>query len=268
MLLLLVMLLFGGVSAKLADGCVRVYVDFGSNVGTQVRKIYEPHMFESYEEYACPKPCNPSEPLFRSVFGEKRGDVCSFGFEASPRHTQRLLELEKAYLRTGRRVTFFTETAVTTDGSNVSFYISAGNDMIDGGADISASLTNDGRTRVEVRSVDLAYWFMKEVVGRMLPHHFPALSEPMREPRVLMKCDIEGADMGVISRLFATGGLCHVHTLYYEAAHTTRQWVDELRANLTAARCLTALVDLDDETGRGGEAFIKRESPYYIPLPM
>jgi len=250
--------------AKLADGCSRVYVDYGSNIGMQVRKMYEPHRFLAYEEYQCPKPCNPSEPLFRSVFGENRNDVCTFGFEASPRHSARLIRLEKAYLRTGRRVLFFTETAVTTDGRNVSFSAGAGGeDAIDGGAAISAHISESPGTGIEVRSVDLAHWFLKEVVGRTLPHPY----RQYREPRVLMKSDIEGTDMAVISRLFHTGALCHVHTLYYESAHTTPQWVAELRNNLTGVGCTTALVELDDETGQGGEAFIRQESKYFIPLP-
>ena len=29
----------------LADDCFNVYLDFGSNVGIQVRKVYEPQLF-------------------------------------------------------------------------------------------------------------------------------------------------------------------------------------------------------------------------------
>ena len=161
--------------------------------------------------------------------------------------------------RHGRRVVFFTDTAVTVDGKNVSFYIEQGIGLIDGGAGMG--MAESGRRKVEVRSVDLARWFLKEVVGRSLP------AQTVLEPRVLMKVDVEGADMDVMDRLFRVGGLCHIHTLYYEAAHTTPEWVARMTRRLKARGCPTVLLDLDDETGQGGEAFLKPESPYFLPLP-
>jgi len=104
-LLLVALALACARSEKLADGCARVYIDYGSNAGLQIRKLYEPHLFAHFHEG------NPTEPIFHSVFGENRDDVCTFGFEAGPRHAKRLTSLQRAFRGVGRRVTFFTNTA-------------------------------------------------------------------------------------------------------------------------------------------------------------
>jgi hypothetical protein len=249
---ILVLTLLARASGKLADGCARVYVDFGSNAGIQIRKMYEPWLFEQYYEG------NPSEHIFSQVFGRERHDVCTFGFEASPRHTARLTALQQAYIRTGRRVVFYTDTAVSTSNTNVSFYIQYGDGLIDGSAGMHPET---GRQLVEARAVDLAEWMLEHVVGRSLP------AGGAVEPRVLMKSDIEGHDMAVLDRLFRHGGLCHVHTLYYEGAHMSGDWAASMRAKLAHRGCATTLIDVDDETGQGGEAFLKPDSPYFLQLP-
>jgi len=61
----------------LADGCARVYVDVGSNIGVQIRKLFEPRLY----------PRAPIIPLFDKYFGMKRSAddwLCAFGFEPSP----------------------------------------------------------------------------------------------------------------------------------------------------------------------------------------
>jgi hypothetical protein len=228
-----------------------VYVDFGTNLGIQFRKLYEPELFVTY---AAEVDGNPSEPVFHSVFGDDRDDVCSFGFEASPRHTARLRDLQQAYWNTGRRVQIFTETAVSTNTHNVSFHMSASGT---GGAD---GVETGGGTPVTVRAVDLADFFNKHIINR----HVPVLG---KAPRILMKCDLEGYDMRVMEHLLDAGVLCHVHTVYYEAAHTTPEWMQGMRAALKQKSCDTVFVELDDETGAGGAWFIDPTNVYYLPPP-
>jgi hypothetical protein len=70
--------------AGVADGCEHVYLDLGSNIGVQVRKLFEP---EAYPEA-------PLRRIFEEMFGpegpQRSARVCAFGFEPNPRLTTRL----------------------------------------------------------------------------------------------------------------------------------------------------------------------------------
>ena len=235
----------------LADGCARVYVDFGTNLGIQFRKLYEPHLFDAY---AAAVDGNPSEPVFASVFGQERDDVCSFGFEASPKHTARLRDLQQAYWNTGRRVQIFTETAVSTTAQNVSFHMSSG------GTGDADGIEQGGEVLVTVRAIDLADFFKKHILTR----HVPVLGGT---PRILMKCDAEGYDMRVMQRLLDTDVMCHIDFVYYEAAHTTPEWLKNTLAALKQKGCATKFIELDDETGAGGAWFIDPSNKYFLKAP-
>ena len=55
----------------LADNCFNVYLDFGSNVGIQVRKLFEPELY----------PMSPVLVFFDSLFGPaeaRRENACGF----------------------------------------------------------------------------------------------------------------------------------------------------------------------------------------------
>ena len=61
-----------GTQPQLADGCGHVYLDVGSNIGVQVRKLFEP------EKY----PGAPILPHYDQLFGKpdyRRKHVCAFG---------------------------------------------------------------------------------------------------------------------------------------------------------------------------------------------
>ena len=62
------------------DGCYHVYLDVGSNIGVQVRKLFEPHLY----------PKAKVQTIFDHFFGpiELRSEsVCAIGFEPNPNHT-------------------------------------------------------------------------------------------------------------------------------------------------------------------------------------
>ena len=235
-------------AAKLADGCARVYVDMGSNAGTQIRKLYEPQLFATSPEG------NPSEEVFARAFGTSRADVCSFGFEASPRHALRLHALERAYNKVGFRVRFFTHTAVTTSDANVTFFFSGiAADAIDG---VASTKAGTGDQQVSVQGVDMAAWMLREVIGREMPSSATG-GAPV--PAILMKSDIENNDMDVLSRMLVTGELCHVNEVYGE--HMEDDWLKSMGDVLRAGRCPTVITPADDETGQGGAAYLA------LPLP-
>jgi hypothetical protein len=87
----------------MADGCRYIYFDVGSNIGVQVRKLFQPELY----------PGAKILPHFEQYFGSpefrRRNDsgVCAIGFEANPSHAKRLKGLEKCYQEMGWRVHFF-----------------------------------------------------------------------------------------------------------------------------------------------------------------
>lgn len=218
---------------KLADGCRHVYVDLGTNVGHQIRKVYEPELYHG----------NPTEEIFRAHFGQYRDGVCSFGFEANPVHKQRLQRLEQYFLHWGKRVQLFTATAVSVQETNVTFYEDPAADAHNQwGASLSTETLADKEhlVPVTVPAVDIGCWMHSEVLGRQIP-------PGALQPSIVMKSDIEGHDMVVLSHLLATGVLCHVSEVYGE--HISEEWVASTRDILQLANCTTLLTPLDDESG-------------------
>ena len=72
---------------KNLDGCYHVYLDVGSNIGVQVRKLYEPDLYKDA----------PFVQLFKEGFGsiqerrkhpEVTDTVCAVGFEPNPHHVK------------------------------------------------------------------------------------------------------------------------------------------------------------------------------------
>ena len=61
-----------------------MYLDIGSNVGVQVRKLYEPELYPGSSVFK----------IFDNAFGAPNernySDICTIGIEANPDHTKRL----------------------------------------------------------------------------------------------------------------------------------------------------------------------------------
>ena len=93
---------------RVGDGCHHVYLDIGSNIGVQVRKLFEP---EKYPRAAVLRKFDQvfGPPAARLANGAQ--GLCAFGFEANPSHWPRLKEIEKAYSLRGWRVHFFPSAA-------------------------------------------------------------------------------------------------------------------------------------------------------------
>jgi hypothetical protein len=61
--------------------------------------------------------------------------------------------------------------------------------------------------------------------------------------------------------------MCHIHTIYYEAAHTTPEWLKSTLDALKQKGCATTFIELDDETGEGGAWFIDPANKYFLKAP-
>ena len=81
--------------SSILDGCFHVYVDVGSNIGVQVRKLYQPELYPGAEVL----------PVFDNSFGniyQRRNlsnklcpsddcnYICAVGFEPNSHHTEYL----------------------------------------------------------------------------------------------------------------------------------------------------------------------------------
>ena len=150
--------------------CEHAYLDVGTNIGVQIRKLYQPHLY----------PDATIERLFSVMYGEApRCTVCTVGLEPNPRHEARLVELERRLVRAQAPVVILRAAAATEDGT-LDFYLPAAFDNAT--SDWGASLVKHKRTvgytgavrqlevQVRVEAVDLAR--VLTAVRRALPFVF------------------------------------------------------------------------------------------------
>lgn len=252
------------------DGCTRIFIDLGSNLGVQVRKFFEPELFNR----------NISKVLriFDEFFGSERKnqrDNCVFAFEPNPKHTSRLLEMESAYQSMGYRFVFFP-IAVSTENASVTLLRPA-NNQIDAGATLIKNdidlkdkklqhVTRKSGTTVRTVTVDFVQFLKHHVLERqLLPGTTPD------ESRVLIKMDIEGEEYNLLPALISSGLLCQaVDQLLIEWHLRNARWFlhgalplpinrDKVLAlqsamglllKLSSPPCKTRLRKLDDESYR------------------
>ena len=66
---------------SILDGCRYVYLDVGTNVGIQIRKLFEPDLYPNASIHR----------VFNRYFGDLKqrttGGICVVGFEPNPSHT-------------------------------------------------------------------------------------------------------------------------------------------------------------------------------------
>ncbi|KAH3898131.1 hypothetical protein DPMN_022350 [Dreissena polymorpha] len=172
--------------------CRFVFLDLGSNKGVKVRKVYEPWLYPKasflkyFDEYF--------GPVSRTY---RRQDVCSFGFEANPRHMTRLKQIEKSYINKGLSVSFENYAVSNRTGDTVTVYSETNFDL-DWGAEILDTFINNKKnmTKYDVPTIDLAEFIRTSI-------------QPLRPEKVLMKMDKEGSEFIVLPHLNENGLLCY-----------------------------------------------------------
>ena len=200
------------------DGCESVYLDGGSNMGVQIRKIFEPELY----------PGDPVLPIYDQLFGQNRSidsAMCVVGFEPNPHHKAKLRQLEAAYNAKGWRVKIFTETAIALQDGTAEFYFDtlASPDHHEWGASMlpwqpnmkqSKEAGTDGQSgKTTVRTIDLAKYVLEHVASRQLP---AGTSMDRGTEGVLLKIDIEGSEHELIPHMIITGALCKIGAMFYE----------------------------------------------------
>ncbi|UJR11445.1 hypothetical protein I4U23_015624 [Adineta vaga] len=210
------------------DGCRFVYIDMGTNIGIQIRKLYEPQLY----------PNSTISPLFARMFGTYTKQVCSVGFEANPVHDVYLKMFENYCLRNKYRVKIFTSTAVSITNESQAFYTQPNDTLYHQWG--SSLQPNANKTKIMVSSIDIASWIKGTVLTRKIPSGLPA-------PKIMIKTDIEGHDSIVLTNLIFSGVYCSIDLIYGEHFNQEFQNAVSVLKQYTNS-CRTELVLLDDET--------------------
>ena len=202
---------------NILDGCYHVYIDVGTNIGIQIRKLFEPEKFPGANVH----------PIFNSKFGNATerlqltqdggSMVCAIGVEPNSHHTRSLKEVESIYTKCGWRVIIMTETAASDRPGIGRFYTDESYENMEWGGgilppDINAIAVENQKnvTIPKFKNVALLRLsdFLKNIVGtRKLPKpKYLSIS-----PNVVMKMDIEGSEVSVIPDMLFTGGFQYIN---------------------------------------------------------
>ena len=200
------------------DGCYHVYLDVGSNIGIQVRKLFEPEKYPKAHVL----------PVYDKLFGnikERRYEnrdhgkrICAVGFEPNPAHTQYLKDVEEKYNKCGYRIKFMTETAVSYRDGYTTFYSDEAYSMLEWGGSILPPGVNvnskqpNNLKRNNITELRLSN-YLKNVVGK---RKLPVSIDKANPPKIVMKMDIEGSEIDVMPDIIFTGGLQYINELMIE----------------------------------------------------
>lgn len=178
--------------------CTSIFLDVGSNMGVQVRKLFEPELY----------PDAPFLREFDASFGSaaerrapaKESGLCALGLEPNPEHMERLQAIETAYKKRGWHAHFYPFAAWNSEG-HMGFNMTGRRDNAEDGTNLDAHLDaksagSDGSTVSDfnVRTIDLA-----------------AFVSTLPAPVKIMKMDIEGAEYATLTSMLRLKSLCGAH---------------------------------------------------------
>lgn len=210
--------------------CRKWYIDVGTNIGVQIRKLYEPWKYPG----AAALPILHDYLTVRDV----HTDLCVLGIEMNPSHSARLAAIEHAYReRCHFDVTILRETAAQVFDGNVSFNSDLEFDKHEWGASTVKSWAR--APSVSVRALDLQAYISKFILST-------------NPDTIVMKLDIEGAERTVLASLLASGTLCHFVDVLMVEYHPQFADVDFLRDHIAEmvnlGACKTKILTVDDES--------------------
>lgn len=178
--------------------CKKILLDIGSNIGVNIRKLYEPKKYDGatvlplFEKYF-------GEPAWRRTAAGKSG-VCALGFEPNAEHFERLQAIEKAYNDNSWHVHFYPFAAWSSEGKMVlnktgsdEKFVNTG-DLTKRGAHLS--MEQDSKAKVSKRSL---------VRTVNLGDFVSTLPDATVQ---LMLMDIEGAEYDTLAQMMMDKKLC------------------------------------------------------------
>ena len=230
----------GNVTIRTTQPCRFAYLDLGSNMGVQIRKLYEPWLYPNAKLLAY------YDRLFGKITkGYRREDVCAFGFEANPKHIKRLRYIESANRKKRLNVTFYHNVVSNRLNDKVTIY-SETNFDVDWGAGITDVKIRKakGMSKYDIETIDIAKFIQDNLL-------------PLSLVKVLMKMDIEGSEFIVLPHLLKNNLLCK--SVITEMVIEMHPWAMKavlsnltfgaFRKNLASQTCKpTAILGVDDET--------------------
>lgn len=215
--------------------CKHFYFDFGTNVGIQTRKLFQPELY----------PGSGILPYFNMYFGEPSerripGAVCAIGVEPNTVHDEALYLLETSYNRQKWFTRFYTRSGVGvspgwmllhSDGDTVNNELGAHlvSDVI------KVNVNTPGAVKI-LDVVELINSYLNSQMGR---------SSNTLNRKIVVKVDIEGMDTTVIHYLNTSGVLCKIDFVYVE--HMKSDEIQILNDNLLNQGCPTLIIFMDDE---------------------
>ena len=174
--------------------CQDIYMDVGTNIGVQIRKMYEPHHYTGANMLV----------HFDKLFGPTpRCGVCTIGLEPNPRHSAKLHSLTRHLQAAGAGVIVLHGAALDRNGS-INLQIDSDNSQWDLGASVLSEKSSNARME-QVPAFDLA-----SLVSRMDRH------VSRTGGSLMMKMDVEGAELELLSDLLISGSLQHIDRVMVE----------------------------------------------------
>jgi hypothetical protein len=176
---------------SLFDGCTHVYLDMGSNIGVQVRKLFEPECYPGSNLYT---------EFLKDTSAQERS-VCAVGFEPNKMHTDRLRRVERHLQKRGFRASFFTETGVggrdgfetmSTDNDVNNHFWGFGTARRAGSESLRVRIMNAGK-------------FIHDNITPMRPR-----------PKVFIKLDVEGSEYETLASMLAWGSFRFIDEIWVE----------------------------------------------------
>ena len=206
------------ISPDVLRGCSHVYLDVGTNIGVQIRKLFEPEKYEG----------SPMIDVFARWFpANVRDRVCVVGFEPNPEHAARLDFLEWCYVdKMGLRVVVLRDAVhAGADGATLHFETRSVRPNSD-----DTRISDTGNMNVTAVNFEA---FVRDVV----------LAD--KREFVGAKFDVEGAEYDVLSSLGPLTNALNAATVEW---HHTPSRVEELRVRGALALSAPQIMSMDDET--------------------
>ena len=252
-----------------SHNCRHLYFDVGTNIGVQIRKLYQPESYAALQHHnrggvwgqRRRRAMLEMMGLMQKAFGPSpRCSVCAIGFEPNALHHGAISRTTSALGAVGFGVHVYEAAAALTDGWR--------NMTINRGAPLSAALGDD--RNVEARHEPGADGYSWRVVRvrtisfpRLLRHalehldrvHGQTAAARKRGGKVVVKFDLEGSEYELLPGLMNEQLLCALHSGSVEWHPARRGLADEVRRRAriqiavrkAALACGVDLQAIDDE---------------------
>jgi len=175
------------------SGCRLLFLDVGSNRGTHIRKLFEPHLYKNAKYLK----------VFDGMFGNASfrsqpssvTELCGIGIEPNPKWAERHAQIEKAYQAKGWKAKWLRR-GVSNRTTNITFW-GENNSDTDVGFSSTHRAPDDKHVWVPVQVQTIVFAELLEKIHLFLP-----------ESKILIKMDVEGSEYEVIEQMLEKQLLC------------------------------------------------------------